>query len=60
MSHRERKSYIIRWIIMFVVATLILGPGPGMTAATIHCLIVYVIRRKNWQNNTFSKVFFGA
>lgn len=60
MSRKERKGYIIRWIIMFVVATLVLGPGAGWITATVHCLIVYVIRRKNWQNNTFSKVLFGA
>lgn len=60
MSHKQRKGYIIRWIIMFVVIALVLGPGVAWLGATIHCLIVYVIRRKNWQNNTFSKVLFGA
>lgn len=60
MSRKERKGYIIRWFCVFIVATLVFGPATAMLGASIHCLIVYFIRRMKWQDNTVLKVLFGA
>ena len=60
MNRYGIRTYIVRWICIFVVATLVFGPAAAALGATMNCILVHAIRRHGHDKNTVLKVLFGV
>ncbi len=58
MTRKLRKELAIRWVVVFLIATLVFGPAVAWVGASLHCLIVFLIHKIGWQDNTVLKVLF--